>query len=182
MTENRLIEVAGHWLPRMEVAGLPSSTCKAVMGAAGSWENWCRAWSEEGERHRGIGEAALAAGHRLTAGESFARAALCNHFGQFMFFNDLEQKDAATGRKIELFRKAAPLLDPPATLLDVPFEDGVLRGCLRIPPDGSGNAVILVAGPDTRIEIFEDGNHVCNNIPWLYRPMVADWIADVLDG
>jgi hypothetical protein len=24
--------------------------------------------------------------------------------------------------------------------------------------------------------LFPEGNHVCNNIPHLYRPLVADWL------
>jgi hypothetical protein len=24
--------------------------------------------------------------------------------------------------------------------------------------------------------MFEDGNHVCNNIPYKYRPQQADWM------
>jgi len=54
MTENRLIEVAGHWLPRMEAAGIPSATAQAVIEAAGAWPNWCKAWSEAGARHAAI--------------------------------------------------------------------------------------------------------------------------------
>jgi 2,6-dihydroxypseudooxynicotine hydrolase len=25
--------------------------------------------------------------------------------------------------------------------------------------------------------LYEEGNHVCNNIPYKYRPMAADWLA-----
>jgi len=28
--------------------------------------------------------------------------------------------------------------------------------------------------------LFEDGNHVCNNIPYKYRPLVADWLREQL--
>jgi 2,6-dihydroxypseudooxynicotine hydrolase len=28
--------------------------------------------------------------------------------------------------------------------------------------------------------LFEDGTHVCNNIPYKYRPLVADWMRDQL--
>jgi pimeloyl-ACP methyl ester carboxylesterase len=28
--------------------------------------------------------------------------------------------------------------------------------------------------------LFSDGNHVCNNIPYKYRPLVADWMAERL--
>lgn len=28
--------------------------------------------------------------------------------------------------------------------------------------------------------LYPEGNHVCNNIPHLYRPLMADWLADRL--
>jgi len=28
--------------------------------------------------------------------------------------------------------------------------------------------------------LFDDGNHVCNNIPYTYRPLTADWLAEKL--
>lgn len=31
-----------------------------------------------------------------------------------------------------------------------------------------------------RFVLFEEGNHVCNNIPYKYRPLVADWLAQEL--
>lgn len=34
--------------------------------------------------------------------------------------------------------------------------------------------------PDAQLVMFEDGNHVCNNIPYKYRPLVADWMRDRL--
>ncbi len=154
MSENRLVEVAGHWLPRMEVAGIPSSTARAVMETAGAWENWCRAWSAEGDRHDAFGDEAMAAGHKVTAGEFFARAALFHHFAQFMFFDDLEQKAAATARKLACFEKAAPLLSPPAEPLLVPFGGGVLRAMLRSPKNASGDAVIIIPGSDSTKEEF----------------------------
>ena len=34
--------------------------------------------------------------------------------------------------------------------------------------------------PATTFVLFEEGNHVCNNIPFLYRPLVADWLRKEL--
>ena len=31
--------------------------------------------------------------------------------------------------------------------------------------------------PNAQFVLFEDGSHVCNNIPYKYRPLVADWIT-----
>jgi alpha-beta hydrolase superfamily lysophospholipase len=34
--------------------------------------------------------------------------------------------------------------------------------------------------PNGRFVLYEHGNHVCNNIPYRYRPLVADWLAGEL--
>jgi hypothetical protein len=28
--------------------------------------------------------------------------------------------------------------------------------------------------------MYPDGNHVCNNIPYKYRPLMADWLKERL--
>ena len=33
---------------------------------------------------------------------------------------------------------------------------------------------------DATLHVFPEGNHVCNNIAWRYRTLVADWLADRL--
>jgi hypothetical protein len=35
-------------------------------------------------------------------------------------------------------------------------------------------------GSHDEMAIFENGNHVCNNIPYIYRPLTADWLAEKL--
>ncbi|MCV9960911.1 alpha/beta hydrolase [Pararhizobium sp. BT-229] len=154
-SENRLVSVVEHWLPRIEVAGIPSATARAVIEHAGVWQRWLPVWSEEGERHAALGDEALAAGRLITAGEAYARASLFYHFGQFMVFDDLEGKAAAAARKAELYRKAAPLLDPPGELITIPFEGGELRGCLRLPHGGGSHPLaIIIPGSDSTKEEF----------------------------
>lgn len=154
LTENRLIEVTGHWLPRMEVAGIPSTLSRQVIAAAGTWENWCKAWSDAGATHAQMGEVALVRGRHITAGEAFARAALLYHFAQFMFFDDPAQKSVAVAQKLVLYQKAAQLLSPPAHPVDIPFEDGALKAYLRQPPGGSRALAILIPGSDSTKEEF----------------------------
>ena len=36
------------------------------------------------------------------------------------------------------------------------------------------------AAPRGTFVCFEDGNHVCANIPYLARPLVADWLREQL--
>lgn len=34
--------------------------------------------------------------------------------------------------------------------------------------------------PRAELVLYPEGNHVCNNVPYKYRPQVADWMRDVL--
>ena len=34
--------------------------------------------------------------------------------------------------------------------------------------------------PNARFVLYEEGSHVCNNMPYRYRPLVADWLAKEL--
>lgn len=37
------------------------------------------------------------------------------------------------------------------------------------------------AAPNAKLVMYPEGNHVCNNIPYKYRPLVADWIKETMD-
>lgn len=37
-------------------------------------------------------------------------------------------------------------------------------------------------GPLAELHVFEDGNHVCDNIPYRVRPFMADWLAERLSA
>jgi pimeloyl-ACP methyl ester carboxylesterase len=39
---------------------------------------------------------------------------------------------------------------------------------------------IADAAPNSTWVLFEEGNHVCNNIPYKYRPLAADWLREHL--
>ena len=45
----------------------------------------------------------------------------------------------------------------------------------RVDPVG-GDQRIADAVPGAEWVLYDDGAHVCNNIPYKYRPLVADWI------
>ncbi len=39
---------------------------------------------------------------------------------------------------------------------------------------------VAAEAPNAKLVMYEDGNHVCNNLPYKYRPLVADWIGETL--
>lgn len=46
----------------------------------------------------------------------------------------------------------------------------------RLVPPEEGERVVREAGDKATLWLFEDGNHVCNNIPYKHRPQQADWM------
>lgn len=150
---SRLHEVVEHWMPRIQTAGITALEAARLVGEAGDWPYWCATWSREGERQFAIGEEAEARGRHITAGEAFQRAALAFHFAQFMFFEDLAQKERAAALRIAAYRRAAPYLLPPAERLAIGFRDGELRGYLRRPA-AVAPLVLIIPGSDSTKEEF----------------------------
>ncbi len=58
----------------------------------------------------------------------------------------------------------------------------VIHGKLdRIVPWEQGQKIVDAVGANAEFALFENGNHVCNNIPYLYRPLTADWLKEKLE-
>lgn len=152
-SQGRLEEVLFHWMPRLQAVGLAFDDVRRVIAKTGSWDRWCKTWSEEGERHFKEGQKAERYGRKITAGECYTRAALYYHFGQFMFFDDLAQKEAASRRKVEIYAKAAPLLAPPAEPVVIPYRDQMIHGYLReATREEKRPVVLIVPGSDSTKE------------------------------
>lgn len=39
---------------------------------------------------------------------------------------------------------------------------------------------VAAEAPNAELVMYPDGNHVCNNIPYKYRPLVGDWVREQL--
>jgi pimeloyl-ACP methyl ester carboxylesterase len=49
------------------------------------------------------------------------------------------------------------------------------------PPADARRIAGFVGGKGEMVE-YPDGNHVCNNLAYRYRPLIADWLAEHLGG
>jgi len=57
----------------------------------------------------------------------------------------------------------------------------VIQGRLdRLVPASQGEQIAADAGDTAELWMFEDGNHVCNNIVYKHRPQQADWMHEKL--
>jgi 2,6-dihydroxypseudooxynicotine hydrolase len=65
-----------------------------------------------------------------------------------------------------------------AKLIDQPFLSITGRNDRLIPWQQSQRQA--EEAPGGEFVLYDDGNHVCNNIPWKYRPLTADWLKEKL--
>jgi len=126
------------------------------------WGEWCEEWSKAARKHAAIGDEAAARGQRLTAGAAYIRAALYYHWATFLFVHDQRQWRAGMEAMGGCWNKAAPLVDPPMELMEIPFEGAALPGYLRKPAGIARPPLfIMVPGGDsTKEELFDFGEYI----------------------
>ena len=50
----------------------------------------------------------------------------------------------------------------------------------RLCPVGQAHQMAAEAGEMAELVVYPEGVHVCNNVPFLWRPLAADWLAEKL--
>jgi dienelactone hydrolase len=152
--KDKRVEIAiHHWAPRFVSSGVPLTDFDEVTASISRWDEWCAAWSARAAIHEDLGRKALAAGHRLSAGEHLTRAAILYHFGKFMFVQDVEEMKRAHRKVIDCRHLALPLIPWPGERVEMPYQGKRLAGILR-KPAGSGPhpVVVMCVGLDSTKE------------------------------
>lgn len=158
MADPRVEAAIAHWAPRYVTNGVPLGDFTEVTSRVETWDDWCSAWSERGAVHEQYGLEALQQRHHRSAAQHYVEAALCYHFGKFLFVHDIPQMRAAHERAVEAHRTALPLLDPPGERVDIPYDPIALQGNLRKPAGVERPpVVVMVMGLDSAKE--EEGTY-----------------------
>jgi dienelactone hydrolase len=153
----RVEAAISHWAPRFVANGVPLTDFEEVTAGCERWEDWCNAWSARAAIHEELGDQALKDGFKLSAGEHYTRAAVCYHFGKFLFVNDMERMKQAHRKAVECRTKALPLLDPPGERVAIPYEGKHLYGNLRKPGNVARPPVVVMCmGLDSTKEEMDD--------------------------
>jgi 2,6-dihydroxypseudooxynicotine hydrolase len=139
-----------NWVARFVAGGVPVSDFLEVSHSVDRWADWCAAWCARAAVHEGLGRAALASGHRLSAGQHLTTAAACYHFAKFMFVQDVAQMRAAHMKAVECRTLALPHLVPPGERIEIPYEGKALAGNLRKPAGvARPPVVVIISGMDS---------------------------------
>jgi 2,6-dihydroxypseudooxynicotine hydrolase len=153
MPDARITAAIGHWAPRFIANGVPYVDFHEVTSGLERWEDWCTAWSARAAVHEEIGRQALAEGRHLSAGEHLAAAAVCYHFGKFLFVVDPAQMRATHVKAVACRTLALPHLAPPGERVLIPFEGKTLAGELRRPAGvAKPPLVVMIMGLDSAKE------------------------------
>jgi len=155
MPDERVEAAIKNWAPRFTSQGVDYNDFFLTTVRVEKWEDWCREWVATGDVHHELAVKAEAKGNNVSAGEANIGAALCYHFGKFLF-QDYHDEYMSAGRKsIDSFAKGLKLLDPTGERVEIPFDGATMVGTLRRPVDaGKPPLVLLLPGLDSTKEEF----------------------------
>jgi 2,6-dihydroxypseudooxynicotine hydrolase len=153
----RVEAAISHWAPRFVANGVPLADFQEVTASCERWEDWCGLWSARAAIHEELGAAALSQKNALTAASHYTRAAVCYHFGKFLFVIDPAQMKRAHMKAVECRNRALPHLVPPGERVAIAYEGRHLYGNLR-KPAGIARApvVVMCMGLDSAKEEMND--------------------------
>jgi dienelactone hydrolase len=154
----RVQAAIAHWAPRFIAMGVDYNDFVRTTGRIERWEDWLGGWTALAEEHLELAADADAAGRERSAGEAYLHAAVCQHFGKFVWMLDADAHRAATERAIAAMAKAHSFLDPTAERVEAPLDGGILAANLRRPASARDGAppplVVLIPGLDSTKEEF----------------------------
>ena len=143
MSDSTVASALRHWAPRLVANGVPLTDFQEVTASVVVWDDWCAEWCKRAAIHEDMGHAALDGGYNLSAAEHLKTAAVCYHFGKFLFMHDTAQMRAAHIKAVDCHRTALPYMQPPGERVEIPYEGDTLKANLR-KPTGVINPPVLI--------------------------------------
>jgi pimeloyl-ACP methyl ester carboxylesterase len=158
MPDAKVDAVVANWYPRFLANGIDWFDLQRTLDQVTDWSTWAPAWTALADDYERLGREALAAGHRVTAAEHLRRSALTLQFAQFVLTEEPSRRRRLQDRMVATYGAAAPLLDPPARRIEIPYGDDGHHaiGYLRLPAgrDVPPGVAVLVPGLESTKEQF----------------------------
>lgn len=155
MPDERVEAAIKNWAPRFTSQGVDYNDFYNTTARVQKWEDWCREWVATGDVHDKLAVNAEAKGNFTSAGEAYIDAALCYHFGKFVFQDNHDEYMSAANKSVEAFKKGLRLLDPTGERVEIPFDGMTMVGTLRRPAEvNNPPLILLLCGLDSTKEEF----------------------------
>ncbi len=155
MPDERVEAAIKNWAPRFTSQGVDYNDFFRTTARVEKWEDWCREWVATGDVHHELAAKAEAKGNTISAGQAYIGAALCYHFGRFVFQDFHDEYMSAANKSVEAFAKGLKWLDPTGERVEISFDGATMVGTLRRPADTvKPPLVLLLPGLDSTKEEF----------------------------
>jgi dienelactone hydrolase len=150
VVDERVQAATAHWAPRFVANGTDFMDFQATLARISTWDQWCREWGRTATGYEALAERAERQGRRLTAAGAWRRAALCWHWGKFLFTDYPDEQRAAHERAVACYARGAWALRPPAERVEIPYQGTRLAGYLRLPAgDRPLPLAVMIPGLDS---------------------------------
>jgi dipeptidyl aminopeptidase/acylaminoacyl peptidase len=155
MADARVRAAIEHWASRFIQNGVEYNDFVRTTSRIDAWEQWLREWARTADEHEEYALESERLGRGRSAGEAWLRAAVCRHFGKFVWTLDLAMAAEATHRSVAAMRRAHRHLDPDAERIEAPLDGARVVANLRRPPGPvRPPLVVLIPGLDSTKEEF----------------------------
>jgi 2,6-dihydroxypseudooxynicotine hydrolase len=156
MCADELVQkVSSVWGARCTANGVDPNDFTRTTAAIESWAGWLDGWTALADGYEARAVEAEELGRLRSAGEFYRHASIAQHFGEFVWFEDVGRHNEAAARSAALMRRSLALLDPSAERLEIPFDGARLVANLRRPAGvPRPPVVILIPGLDSSKEEF----------------------------
>jgi 2,6-dihydroxypseudooxynicotine hydrolase len=114
-------------------AHLDYSDLQRLLSRIRSFPSWYPAWRRSGVEWEEEADREEARGHPVSAGDHLLRASMAYHFGQLLARLGTDEKREGRIKRVELYRRALPLLDRRIEPIAIPFPGSALPGYLHLP-------------------------------------------------
>lgn len=153
MKDARVQSAISNWAPRFVANGIDLNDFRNVTDQIEIWDQWFDAWFAMGLKHEELAKKALEQERYRSAATHFVQASMNYHFGKFLFVHDMQKLALGSQKAVYCYQQALPLMSPPGTAVQIPFEGAYLPGYLRLPKQVVKPAVvIIVCGLDSTKE------------------------------
>jgi 2,6-dihydroxypseudooxynicotine hydrolase len=151
--DERIAIALRHWAPRFIANGVDYSDLVRTVARIRTWDDWLEQWSQTAREYEALAAGAEARRSRISAAEAWKRAAMCWHFGKFLFFEDPARAAQAQQRMADCYDRGLWSLEPPGERVGVPYGGVRMAGILRR-PEGLERppVVVMVPGLDSTKE------------------------------
>jgi alpha-beta hydrolase superfamily lysophospholipase len=169
----QLLRVLGSAASRQAEVGESLAVAERIV--EGDFESWTREWTSAASRLQAAADASLAAGHRVSASDTYLRAANYYRAAEFYLHGNLQDPRIAelSGKSARCFEAALQNGERRFELTAIPYEGTTLPGIFYAGGEGKRRTLVVQTGFDGTIDGL---------LPWAIAATRRGWHCLTFEG